>query len=110
VDLDGYDDLLITAGHIRDIQDLDANDKIRAQQESWRRSPMAATNLQRAFIEAKREHATFYPSLDMPIVAFRNRGDLRFEEVTTKWGLNVPAVNHGIALADLDNDGDLMSS
>jgi hypothetical protein len=107
VDLDGYDDLLITAGHMRDIQDFDANDQIRAQQESWRRSPMAATNLQRAFVEAKRDHAKFYPPLDMPIVAFHNRGDLRFEEVTTAWGLNVPAANHGIALADLDNDGDL---
>ena len=78
VDLDGYDDLLITAGHIRDIQDFDANDKIRAQQESWRSSPLAATNLQQAFVEAKREHARYYPPLDMPIVAFRNRGDLRF--------------------------------
>ena len=107
VDLDGYDDLLITAGHLRDIQDFDANDKIRAQQESWRSSPLAATNLQRAFVEARRDHAKFYPPLAMPIVAFRNRGDLRFEEVTARWGLNELGVNHGIALADLDNDGDL---
>jgi hypothetical protein len=107
VDLDGYDDLLITAGHLRDIQDFDANNRILAQQESWRRSPLAATNLQRAFTEARREHAKFYPSLQMPIVAFRNRGDLRFEEVTAQWGLNELGVNHGIALADFDNDGDL---
>ncbi len=107
VDLDGYDDLLITAGHLRDIQDFDANDRILAQQESWRSSPMAATNLQRAFTEARREHAKLYPPLHMPIVAFHNRGDLRFDEVTTNWGLNERGVNHGIALADLDNDGDL---
>jgi hypothetical protein len=106
-DLNGYDDLLITSGHLRDIQDFDANNRILAQQESWRRSPMAATNLQRAFTEARREHARFYPPLNMPIVAFHNRGDLRFEEVTADWGLNEPGVNHGIALADLDNDGDL---
>ena len=106
VDLDGYDDLLVTAGHVRDIQDLDATAKIRAQQESWRRTPMAATNLQRAFVEAKREHSRLYPPLDMPVVAFRNRGDLRFEEATASWGLNVTAVNHGLALGDLDNDGD----
>lgn len=106
-DLDGHDDLLVTAGHIRDIQDFDANDRIRAQQESWRRSPMAATNLQGAFIEAKREHSKLYPPLKMPIVAFRNGGTLRFEEVTSRWGLNELGVNHGIATADLDNDGDL---
>ena len=108
VDLDGYEDLLITTGHIRDIQDLDANDRVRAQQESWRSTPLAATNLPRAFLEARREHAQFYPPLDMPVVAFHNLGGtLRFEETTTHWGLNVPGVNHGMALADLDNDGDL---
>jgi hypothetical protein len=107
VDLDGYDDLLITAGHIRDIQDLDANDTIRGQQESWRRTPMAATNLHRAFNEAKRQHARLYPPLNMPVIAFRNRGDLRFEEKTGEWGLDIPSVHHGGALADFDNDGDL---
>jgi hypothetical protein len=107
VDLDGYEDLLITSGHLRDIQDFDANNRILAQQETWRNSPMAATNLQRAFTQARREHAKLYPPLNMPIVAFHNRGDLRFEEVTAGWGLNELGVNHGIALADLDNDGDL---
>jgi len=107
VDLDGYEDLLITAGHLRDIQDFDANDRIRAQQEAWRQSPLAATNLPRAFLEARREHAKFYPPLDMPVVAFHNGGALHFEEATAAWGLNVPGVNHGIAFADLDNDGDL---
>jgi hypothetical protein len=107
VDLDGYEDLLITAGHLRDIQDFDANDRIRAQQESWRRSPMAATNLQRAFVEARHEHAKFYPPLNLPVVAYHNLGHLQFEERTTDWGLNIPGVNHGIVTADLDNDGDL---
>lgn len=107
VDLDGFDDVLVSAGHLRDIQDFDANDRIRALQESWRKSPMATTNLQGAFVAAKREHAKMYPPLNMPVVAFRNRGDLRFGEVTPEWGLNEPGVNHGIALADLDNDGDL---
>jgi enediyne biosynthesis protein E4 len=107
VDLDGYDDLLITAGHMRDIQDMDANQKLRELQDAWRRSPMAATNLQRAFVEAKHAHQRLYPSLEMPVVAFRNRADLRFEEVTSAWGLAGRGVNHGIALADFDNDGDL---
>ena len=106
VDLDGHEDLLITAGHIRDIQDLDANDKIRKLSDTWRRNAQGA-ELQRAFTEAKREHTKFYPYLDMPVVAFRNLGNLRFEEMTKAWGLEHPAVNHGIALADFDGDGDL---
>ncbi len=110
VDLDGYDDLLVTAGHLRDIQDIDTNDRIRAQQESWRRSPIAATNLQLAFVAAKREHARLYPPLAMPVIGFHNRigrGQWQFEEATTTWGLDTNGVNHGIALADLDRDGDL---
>ena len=39
VDLDGYEDLLIAAGHAKDVQDLDAAARIRARQHSWRVSP-----------------------------------------------------------------------
>ena len=105
VDLDGHDDLLITAGHLRDIQDLDATAKIKSLGEGWRRT--AEGGLQRAFTEAKREHTKLYPLLQMPVVAYRNLGNLRFEEATKQWGFDQPAVNHGIALADFDNDGDL---
>src|SRR5204863_578736 len=42
-----------------------------------------------------------------PKVAFRNRGDLTFEEVGEAWGFNTRGVAHGMALADLDGDGDL---
>lgn len=106
VDLDGHDDLLITAGHIRDIQDLDATEKIRKLPDTWRRNP-EGPELVRAFTEAKRQHTRFYPYLNMPVVAFRNLGNLRFQEVTKEWGLDHHSVNHGIALADFDGDGDL---
>ena len=55
VDLDGYEDLLITTGHLRDIQDLDATRQIQALQSSWKR-PADLAALQRSFVEAKREH------------------------------------------------------
>ena len=106
VDLDGFDDLLITPGHLRDIQDLDTLDRLKAIPGTWQRIADAEAR-KKAFVETKREHSKFYPPLNAPIVAFRNRGDLRFEELTTAWGLDVPGVNHGIALADLDGDGDL---
>ena len=40
-------------------------------------------------------------------LAFRNRGDLTFEPAGKEWGFAVPGVCQGMALADLDNDGDL---
>jgi len=40
-------------------------------------------------------------------VAYRNRGDLSFEDVSVAWGFDTPGVSHGMCLADLDGDGDL---
>src|SRR5207244_4825603 len=48
-----------------------------------------------------------YPRLEMPIVAFRNAGDLRFEDRTQLWGTSAPGVHQGIAFGDFDGDGDL---
>jgi enediyne biosynthesis protein E4 len=106
VDLDGLDDLLISAGHAWDVQDLDAGLKIAARQHSWShiKDPV---KLKEAFAREMMVHNRFYPKLEMPIVAFRNQGNRRFEEVTDRWGTDLPAVRHGMATGDLDNDGDL---
>jgi hypothetical protein len=106
VDLDGYEDLLITAGHAKDVQDLDALLQIRARQHPW----TGFTNeveRQKAFTMELMEHMRLYPPLEAPVIAFRNRGGGRFEEATTTWGTDQPGVHHAIALADFDRDGDL---
>ena len=106
VDLDGYEDVLIPAGHTRDVQDLDATARIRALQHPWPQS-MDAAAIQRQFTREMMEHARLYPELPMPVIAFRNLGNLRFEETTEAWGTEALAVHQGIAAADLDGDGDL---
>ncbi|MBU6401856.1 MAG: VCBS repeat-containing protein, partial [Verrucomicrobia bacterium] len=93
VDLDGYEDLLVVNGHIFDTQDLDA---IQRTEELRRQR---GNQLLRVL--------EFFPKLLTPNLAFRNRGNLTFEEVGTNWGFDSRQVSHGIALADLDNDGDL---
>ena len=40
-------------------------------------------------------------------LAFRNLGDLRFENVSAAWGLDQKGVSFGAAFGDLDGDGDL---
>jgi hypothetical protein len=92
VDLDGYEDLLLSTGHVFDTQDLDAAQQIAA------RGPMGK-NLKYKIL--------MYPRLHQPRMAFRNLGNLRFEDVSARWNFNDVGVAHGMALADLDNDGDL---
>ena len=106
VDLDGFDDLLISAGHAWDVQDLDAGLKISRRQHSWShiKDPRA---LKEAFSREMLLHNRIYPKLEMPVVAYRNQGTGRFVEATEDWGLDVPGIRHGMGTADLDNDGDL---
>jgi hypothetical protein len=48
-----------------------------------------------------------YPPLLEPMLAFRNRLDLTFENAGASWGFDQVGVAQGMALADLDDDGDL---
>jgi hypothetical protein len=94
VDLDGFEDLLIANGHAFDIQDIDASEEIR------RRGRPAS-------VDEARDALVLYPRLETPNCAFHNLGGRGFEEVGKAWGFDSTRVSHGIALADLDNDGDL---
>ena len=52
--------------------------------------------------------ATGYPGLDglIPNVMYQNVGGLRFRDVTTAGGFGHLQKGHGVAFADIDNDGD----
>jgi hypothetical protein len=96
VDLDGYEDVLVSAGHNRDDMDLDFGGRIEALRKMHSMSPLEELSLRKGT-----------PVLARPKLAFRNRRDLTFEEVGQLWGFNQIGVGQGMALADLDNDGDL---
>ncbi len=106
VDLDGWPDLLITTGHAHDVQDRDAQAAVEARQRNYAGIASAADR-RRAFTRDLLANMQLYPPLTTPIVAFRNRGHLRFEEVTPLWGTGLGGIHHGIATADFDGDGDL---
>ena len=93
VDLDGWEDILVTNGFEFDTDDLDTQNKI--------------SRLGKIPIAQKRKTIFLFPPLDTPNVAFRNLGNGRFEESGTKWGFNDKHDGNGMALGDLDNDGDL---
>lgn len=106
VDLDGHSDLLITSGHAHDVQDRDAEATVQSRQRSLRGIADPAAR-RRQFSQDLLKNLQVYPVLQTPIIAFRNRGDLSFEETTTPWGTDQAGVYHGLATADFDGDGDL---
>ncbi|HEX9580538.1 MAG TPA: CRTAC1 family protein, partial [Gemmatimonadales bacterium] len=92
VDLDGWEDILVGTGHVWDQMDGDTQYRLRNRlhQIDWRRMLFE------------------FPPLPLPNVAFRNRGDLTFEDASRAWRFDLGAdISHGMALADLDGDGDL---
>ncbi len=92
VDLDGWQDILISNGHVRDVMDSDTQERLQA---GWDAVPW-----QRHFFQ--------YPPLPLANIAYRNRGDLTFEDVSTQWGFGTENdISHAMAAADLDGDGDL---
>jgi len=93
VDLDGYEDVLATTGHMFDTQDRDAQARIAAN------GPYPPAKVPQKLL--------MLPPLRQAKLAFRNRGDLTFSECSAAWGFDQVGVAHGMALGDLDNDGDL---
>src|SRR5687767_1185612 len=96
VDLDGWEDLLVTTGNQFDSMDVDVVN--RADELKNKKQMSRAELLGLRFL---------FKHLNSPNVAFRNHGDLTFSDASTEWGFNEAAVSHGMAFADLDLDGDL---
>ncbi|MEP7001398.1 MAG: FG-GAP-like repeat-containing protein [bacterium] len=92
VDLDGWQDILIANGHLWDVMDADTQERLqnRLSGVQWQRERWA------------------YPKLALKNVAYRNRGDLTFEDASDRWHFGIENdVSHAMASADLDGDGDL---
>lgn len=93
VDLDGYEDLLIGNGHYADIQNYDTLESYRT------RGKLTDTEM--------RDKLFHFPPMDVPNLLFRNLGRMQFKEVGDQWGFHSKQITHGMAVADLDGDGDL---
>ena len=92
VDLDGRLDILIANGHLWDLMDADVHERLQNQPSG------GAWQLVR----------WQFPRLALRNVAFRNRGDGTFEDVSARWRFGTEEdISHALAAADLDGDGDL---
>lgn len=91
LDNDGLLDLHITNGMVRELHSADLLNRV-----------LPIENLTQRTLAMK---AT--PELEEHNMAFRNLGDLRFENVSSAWGLDHLGVKFAAAFGDLDGDGDL---
>ena len=95
LDNDGWKDVYITNGTRKDINNKDYFAPIdkasRKQKESF------------DWLELSKN----IPSEEINNYAFKNNGDLTFQNMIDDWGLNMVGYSNGAAYADLDNDGDL---
>lgn len=92
VDLDGYEDLLVCNGFSFDVMDQDSHDQLRGR---------------RLTFDQQKRIRQFHPSWPTENLAFRNRRDGTFEPAGHEWGFDLAGISYGMALADLDGDGDL---
>ena len=102
-DLDGFNDLYVTNGYRRDYTNLDFLNNVL----------FGNLDFIKYLETGDPRYADLYgltqqmPSTPIPNYAFRNRGNLTFEDVSAAWGLDARGFSHGAAYGDLDADGDL---
>jgi hypothetical protein len=99
LDLDGLKDVFVTNGLLRDVTNQDYIAFLADRQT------MADATKGRRVDYLKLIAAM--DSAPLPDYAFRNRGDLTFENVSKAWGLDTPNLSNGAAYGDLDGDGAL---
>ncbi len=96
VDLDGWEDLLVVNGMERTGRDLDSTEYIRRLRASGQGSDVQIFRARR-----------LSPRQVNGNLAFRNRRDLTFQEISEPWGFHYKGLSSAMALADLNNDGAL---
>jgi hypothetical protein len=91
LDNDGRLDLFVTNGMHREVTNADLVMRIAMAE-----TPDDKVRIERASPVLSEQH-----------LAFRNLGDLRFEDVSAAWGLDQRGVSFGAAFGDLNGDGNL---
>jgi len=94
MDNDGWKDVFISNGIRRDINNKDFFKLIT----------------KKSFLSRYKDYVDLesdIPSAKVPNYAYKNTNGLKYEEVSTDWGLDFKGFSNGASYSDLDNDGDL---
>nr|WP_299418449.1 VCBS repeat-containing protein [uncultured Emticicia sp.] len=99
MDNDGLKDIFVANGIAKDLTDQDFVEFLGDR------------NTMQQMLSGKKFDAKEFidkiSSVPIPNYAFKNTGDLKFDNQTKSWGLEGPGFSNGSAYGDLDNDGDL---
>ena len=90
-DQDGRVDVYFTNGMVREFNNAD----------------LVQRSLGAASVAERIRTMKMSPPLAQRHRAYRNLGDLRFEDVSAEWGLDQVGIGFGAAVGDLDGDGDM---
>jgi hypothetical protein len=99
MDNDGLKDIFVANGIYKDLTDLDYLNFIDNDETKQKIISKAGVNY-KALVDPM-------PINPISNYAFRNKGDLVFENVIHEWGMGDPIHSNGSAYGDLDNDGTL---
>ncbi len=99
LDNDGWKDLFITNGILKDMTNLDF--------------VKYTSGYSSQYVKEKQDKGELWelvkkmPTTKLTNYLFKNNGNLSFSNVTPDWGLTKPGISNGAVYADLDGDGDL---
>jgi hypothetical protein len=96
-DNDGWKDLFVTNGFLRDYTNMDFIRYMGDYVEQ--RGRMGREDVLDVVMKM--------PSSNVINYIYKNNGNLTFTNKGSDWGMNIPSNSNGAAYADLDNDGDL---
>ncbi len=96
IDNDGFKDLYITNGFMRDIDEKDANKRLKKKKEKSNKKSLQWDDILEEISSTKISN-----------YVFKNNGDLTFSKMNDTWGKSPESFSNGFAYGDLDNDGDL---
>ncbi|RDC64330.1 VCBS repeat-containing protein [Adhaeribacter pallidiroseus] len=97
-DNDGWKDLYVTNGYVRDFTNLDFM-KYMGDYMKQREGHLMRDDVLKLVHQMPSSNVTNY--------AFKNTGNAVFRDESANWGLKHVSNSNGAAYADLDNDGDL---
>ena len=112
LDNDGWKDIHVTNGLMRDIRNNDASKTFKKYVESslhtyLQANPNPSATLTLWDIVDLDKTLSLVPSEKLSNYVFKNEGDFTFSQHMEDWGMDQKSFSNGSAYADLDNDGDL---